>query len=64
MRECGVQLLQEKGVHLVKTSDKKIQVSMQAPLQSVASVLFDEAKRQARAAPAIEKSMAGRAQQA
>ena len=55
---CGVQLLQEKGVHLVRVSDKKIQVSMQAPLQSVASVLFDEAKRQARAAPAIERSMA------
>ena len=54
---CGAVLFQEKGAHMVRIHDKKIQVDMQAPLQSVASSLFDEAKRQARAAPAIQRSM-------
>jgi len=57
LEECGAVLFQEKGAHMVRIHDKKIQVDMQAPLQSVASSLFDEAKRQARAAPAIQRSM-------
>jgi len=55
---CGAQLLQEKGVHLVRISDKKIQVSMQARCsQSRPCCLTRQSGRQGR--PAIEKSMAG-----
>lgn len=58
LEELGAQLVREKGSLLVRISDKKIKVDGHAPLQSVASSLFDEAKHQARAAPAIEKAMA------
>lgn len=58
LEQCGATIIQEKGAHMILISDnKKIGVDMQAPLQSVASKLFDEAKHQAKAAPAIRRSM-------
>lgn len=67
LEESGAMIVKEKGVHILRISDmdqdknivgsRKIPVNMQAPLQSVASALFDEAKRQARAAPGIQKIM-------
>ena len=57
LEEHKASLIREKGAHLVRIADKKIGIDMQASLQSVASSLFDEAKHQARAAPAIRRSM-------
>ena len=57
LEALGAQLVREKGLLHVRISDKKIGVDAQAPMQSIASSLFDEAKHQARAAPAIERAM-------
>ncbi len=58
LEQCNARIIQEKGAHLILISDnKKINVNMETSLQSVASKLFDEAKHQAKAAPAIQKSM-------
>ena len=45
----------EKGVSLITIRDEKIQINPQASLQSIASVLFNEAKRQSSAINSIEQ---------
>lgn len=50
----GARLATEKGVDLVVIGDQKIPIDYGAPLQSIASALFDEAKRQSRAIGSIE----------
>ena len=45
----------EKGISLVVIHDQKIQINSESPLQSIASVLFNEAKRQSGAIKSIEQ---------
>ena len=56
---CGAELVKIKGVLHVAIADEKIRIpNPQVPIQSIASILFDEAKHQARAVPSIEKAKA------
>ena len=60
LEECGGGIKREKGsfVMLLPDGGKKMPLpDMGASLQSVASMLYDEAKHQAKAAPSIQKSM-------
>lgn len=45
----------EKGISLIIINDQKIQINAKSPLQSIASVLFNEAKRQSGAIKSIEQ---------
>ena len=54
----GAQLIREKGVPMISVLDEKIKINLDAPLQSTASVLYGEAKRQAGAVASIENMMA------
>jgi len=58
LASCGAEVTREKGLWFVKIADKRIKIDVQAPMQSIASSLFDEAKHQAGAAPSIERAMA------
>ena len=49
----GAAVIREKGVPMMAVAGEKIRVDPGAPLQSTASVLFDEAKRQSRAIASI-----------
>lgn len=53
----GAMLAREKGVSLIVVNGQKIQINSQAPLQSIASVLFNEAKRQSGAVGSIQEVM-------
>lgn len=55
LARTGARLIKEKGVPLVSIIDQKIPVNLEAPLQSVASTLYGEAKKQSAAVPAIQK---------
>ncbi|MFQ5439948.1 MAG: ribosome rescue protein RqcH [Nitrosopumilaceae archaeon] len=55
LEENKAQLSTEKGVSLIVIRDEKIKINPQASLQSIASVLFNEAKRQSGAIESIEK---------
>ena len=48
-------LTKEKGITLVIVDDEKIKVNSQSPLQSIVSVLFNEAKRKSGAIKSIEQ---------
>ena len=48
-------LTKEKGISLIIINDQKIQINSKSPLQSIASVLFNEAKRQSGAIKSIEQ---------
>ncbi len=48
-------LIKEKGVTLITVDDEKIKVNLQSPLQSIASMLFNEAKRKSGAIKSIEQ---------
>lgn len=48
-------LTKEKGILLIIVDDEKIKVNSQSPLQSIASVLFNEAKRKSGAIKSIEQ---------
>ncbi|MFB5613399.1 MAG: ribosome rescue protein RqcH, partial [Nitrosarchaeum sp.] len=48
-------LIKEKGITLIVVDDEKIKVNSQSPLQSIASVLFNEAKRKSGAIKSIEQ---------
>lgn len=50
----GAVLVREKGVPTLAILDEKIKINLDAPLQSTASVLYGESKRQAAAIPSIE----------
>ena len=55
LEENKAKLSTEKGVSLIVIRDEKIKINPQASLQSIASVLFNEAKRQSGAIESIEK---------
>lgn len=54
----GAKLRRSLGRHVMDVSDQAVGVNPDSPLQSIASVLFDEAKRQARAVPSINEALA------
>jgi predicted ribosome quality control (RQC) complex YloA/Tae2 family protein len=49
----NAKLVNEKGISLIIIQDEKIKINTQSPLQSIASVLFNEAKKQSGAIPSI-----------
>ena len=48
-------LTKEKGITLIIVDDEKIKINSQSPLQSIASILFNEAKRKSGAIKSIEQ---------
>lgn len=50
----NAKLVNEKGVWLIIIQDEKIKVNINAPLQSIASTLFNEAKKQSGAISSIQ----------
>lgn len=48
-------LITEKGIPLIVIQDEKIKINTKAPLQSIASVLFNEAKKQSAAINSIQE---------
>jgi predicted ribosome quality control (RQC) complex YloA/Tae2 family protein len=48
-------LIKEKGITLITVDDEKIKINLQSPLQSIASILFNEAKRKSGAIKSIEQ---------
>jgi len=51
----NAKIVNEKGISLISIRDEKIKINLQASLQSIASVLFNEAKRQSSAINSIEQ---------
>jgi len=51
----NAKIVNEKGISLITIRDEKIKINPQASLQSIASVLFNEAKRQSSAINSIEQ---------
>ena len=51
----NAKLSKEKGISLIVIRDEKIKINTQAPLQSIASGLFNEAKRQSGAIKSIDQ---------
>ncbi|MBI1661952.1 MAG: NFACT family protein [Nitrosopumilus sp.] len=50
----NVKLISEKGIPLIVIQDEKIKINTKASLQSIASTLFNEAKKQSGAVSSIE----------
>ena len=55
LQKLNAKLATEKGISLITVQEQKIQINPKAPLQSIASVLFNEAKRQSGAIKSIEQ---------
>ncbi len=55
MKNQDAELIKEKGISMVKINDAKVRIEPDAPLPSIASVLFDESKKQKGAINSIEK---------
>jgi len=55
LAEHKAKLSKEKGISLIIVRDEKIKINPEASLQSIASVLFNEAKRQSGAIKSIEQ---------
>jgi len=55
LEENNAKLSKEKGISLIVIKDEKIKINPVAPLQSIASVLFNEAKRQSGAIESIDQ---------
>ena len=51
----NAKLVNEKGISLVVIGDEKIKINTKSPLQSIASVLFNEAKKQSGAIKSIQE---------
>ena len=51
----NAKLISEKGIPLIVIQDEKIEINTKAPLQSIASTLFNEAKKQSSAINSIEE---------
>ena len=51
----NAKLITEKGISLIHIKDEKIKIKTEAPLQSIASILFDEAKKQSGAISSIQE---------
>ncbi|KAF6248190.1 hypothetical protein C6990_01780 [Nitrosopumilus sp. b3] len=54
LSENNAKLITEKGIPLIVIQDEKIKINTKSPLQSIASVLFNEAKKQSGAIKSIE----------
>ncbi|QUC64528.1 NFACT family protein [Nitrosopumilus sp. K4] len=54
LSENNTKIAKEKGIPLIIINEQKIQINPNAPLQSIASVLFNEAKRQSSAIKSIQ----------
>ncbi len=50
----NAKLITEKGISLIVVQDEKIKINAQSPLQSIASILFNEAKKQSGAIASIQ----------
>jgi len=55
LKNQNAELIKEKGISMVKINDAKVRIEPDAPLPSIASVLFDESKKQKGAIGSIEK---------
>ena len=55
LKNQNVELVKEKGIPILKIDDAKVKIELDAPLPSIASILFDESKKQKGAIPSIEK---------
>ena len=55
MKNQDAELIKEKGISMVKINDAKVRIEPDAPLPSIASILFDESKKQKGAIGSIEK---------
>lgn len=51
----NARLVNEKGISLIAVGDEKIKINTKSPLQSIASVLFNEAKKQSGAIKSIQE---------
>ena len=51
----NAKLVNEKGISLIIVGDEKIKINTKSPLQSIASVLFNEAKKQSGAIKSIQE---------
>jgi len=51
------QLIKEKGVPILKINDEKIKINLKSSLPAIASILFDESKKQSAAISSIQKLM-------
>ncbi|MCV0413250.1 ribosome rescue protein RqcH [Nitrosarchaeum sp.] len=51
----NAKLIKEKGITLILIDDEKIKINTQSSLQSIASILFNEAKRKSAAIKSIEQ---------
>lgn len=54
LQEHGSLLVRESGIPIINVNGDKIKINPQAPIQAIASVLFNESKRQLRAIDTIE----------
>ncbi len=57
LRQAGAEPVTLKGIPYIKVLDEKIEINPRSPLQSIASTLFNEAKKQSNAVPTIEDQM-------
>ena len=55
LKNQNAELVKEKGVPILKIDDAKVKIELDAPLPSIASMLFDESKKQKGAITSIEK---------
>ena len=55
MLDYNAKLVSEKGISLIVIQDEKIKINTKASLQSIASVLFNEAKKQSGAISSIQE---------
>ena len=55
LKNQNAELVKEKGVPILKIEDAKVKIELDAPLPSLASILFDESKKQKGAITSIEK---------
>jgi len=55
LKNQNAELVKEKGIPILKIDDAKVKIELDAPLPSIASILFDESKKQKGAITSIEK---------
>ena len=55
LKNQNAELVKEKGVPILKIEDAKVKIELDASLPSLASILFDESKKQKGAITSIEK---------
>lgn len=55
LKNQNAEILKEKGLTFIKIDDTKIRIEPNSPIPKIASILFDESKKQKEAIPSIEK---------